>query len=71
MTFVTLNANTLLDILGEAVKFYSENTWQYKRIEKLEAAATLASDKNIGNGNINVSVEDIQLFLKPEVDTSE
>lgn len=70
MTYITVNSNVVFRMCTEAGNFHAEGTPERARLDKLAAAASLASSE-AGDQLIRLSVEDVQLLLKKEVDASE
>jgi hypothetical protein len=65
LTYITMNSNVVSSMITAASNFHAEGTPERSRLDKLAAAASLASSE-AGDQLIRLSVEDVQLFLKKE-----
>lgn len=65
-----MNSNVASKMIIAASDFHTEGTPQRARLDKLAAAASLASSE-AGDQLIRLSVEDVQLFVNKGVDASE
>lgn len=70
LTYITLNSSVVDTMIDMASKNYPELSPERARLDKLAALTTLASS-DAGDQLIQLSVDDVQLFVNKGVDASE